>query len=643
MRTRQVMLRDSWWKGDAGPLVGLRAETGLPVALLPGTGGRYELFDPSSGQRLRVTAAVAATLDPVAHMFYRTFAQDALTGRQIAAFALRGCRRDMTAVILTGLAAGALSLLTPTVTQQIFDEAIPGAQRSLLLQMGLGLLVAAIASGLFQITRELAILRLSSRIDGALQSAVMDRLIELSPTFFRAYSAGDLGMRALGINAIRELLARVALSTILTSAASLVSFGLLFYYDRRLAVLATGLTLLLAVVTGVVVVVQMRYQRRIAAMSGQLAGTVFGLFNGIAKLHATGAEDRAFAHWAQSFASARRVAFQDGLVSGGMATFNAAFPVLATATIFGMLAFTTEDRPSIGTFLAFNAAFGQFVSGALGLIGAATSVLQVVPLFERALPILHAIPEVDELKADPGELTGAIDLDHVSFRYGANGPLVFQDVSLHIRPGEMVAIVGPSGSGKSTLLRLLLGFDAPEAGTILYDGRDLRALDVRAIRRQIGTVLQNGMLTSGDIYANIVGASPLSLEDAWEAARLAGLDEDIRKMPMGMHTLVSESGATLSGGQRQRLTIARALVRRPRMVFFDEATSALDNRTQEIVSKSLESLAATRIIIAHRLSTIVNADRIVVLSGGRIVESGTYRELMRRRGLFADLARRQLA
>jgi ABC-type bacteriocin/lantibiotic exporter with double-glycine peptidase domain len=279
----------------------------------------------------------------------------------------------------------------------------------------------------------------------------------------------------------------------------------------------------------------------------------------------------------------------------------------------------------------------------LGLTQAFSVLYQVLPAYERARPILTTLPEVDPSKTDPGELSGAIEVDHVSFRYQPGGPLVLDDVSLHCRPGEFIALVGPSGSGKSTLLRLLLGFDTPEAGAILYDGRDLATLDIRAVRRQIGSVLQNGRLMSGDIFTNIVGSSTLTLDDAWEAARMAGLEEDIKLMPMGMNSYISEGGGTLSGGQRQRLMIARAIVTRPRILFFDEATSALDNRTQEIVSQSLQNLAATRVVIAHRLSTIVNADRIYVLQHGRVVETGTYRELMQRRGVFAQLARRQIA
>jgi ABC-type bacteriocin/lantibiotic exporter with double-glycine peptidase domain len=269
--------------------------------------------------------------------------------------------------------------------------------------------------------------------------------------------------------------------------------------------------------------------------------------------------------------------------------------------------------------------------------------LAVIPLYEQAKPILTSLPEVDTAKADPGVLAGDIELEHLVFRYQADGPPVLRDVTIRIRAGEFVAFVGPSGSGKSTLLRLLLGFEVPEAGAVYYDGQELAGLDIQSVRRQIGVVLQNGRLMSGDIFTNITGSSPATLDDAWEAARMAGFDEDIKSMPMGMHTVVSEGGGTLSGGQRQRLMIARAIVQRPRILFFDEATSALDNRTQSIVSTSLDRLQATRIVVAHRLSTIVHADRIYVVEAGRVVQSGTYEQLISQDGLFAELAARQLA
>jgi ATP-binding cassette subfamily C protein len=279
-------------------------------------------------------------------------------------------------------------------------------------------------------------------------------------------------------------------------------------------------------------------------------------------------------------------------------------PTLASLVIFAVVAYGPSSDLKTGPFLAFNLAFTQFLVAMLTLGAVSVSVLSIIPTFQQIRPILDAEPEVDERKSPPGELSGNIEVSHVSFRYSEDTPLVLNDISLHIRPGDFVALVGASGSGKSTLLRLLLGFDIPESGEVFYDGQALSGLDLRAIRQQIGVVLQNARIMSGDIYTNIVSSSShLTLDDAWNAAAMAGFDGDIREMPMGMQTIISEGGGNLSGGQRQRLLIARALANKPRILFFDEATSALDNQTQEIVSCSLENLRVTRVVIAHRLST----------------------------------------
>jgi ATP-binding cassette subfamily C protein len=296
-----------------------------------------------------------------------------------------------------------------------------------------------------------------------------------------------------------------------------------------------------------------------------------------------------------------------------------------------------------GDFIAFNAAFGLFLTAMQALGDASLSLLRVVPIYERLMPVLETKPEVDRSKAPPGKLTGAIELSHVHFRYDPDGPFIVKDVSLKIKAGEFVAFVGSSGCGKSTLMRLMLGFEQSSSGSIYYDGQDLPSLDVRLVRQQMGVVMQQSRVMPTEIFRNIVGVASRTIEDAWEAAEKAGFAEDIRNMPMGMHTYVSEGGGTLSGGQRQRLMISRAIVNKPKIIFLDEATSALDNRTQAIVTESMDRMSATRIVIAHRLSTIIKADRICYLHGGQIVESGTYQELMDKNGPFAELARRQMA
>jgi NHLM bacteriocin system ABC transporter ATP-binding protein len=557
-------------------------------------------------------------------------------------FGIRATRGDLLVVLLMGIAIGLLGAIVPLATSLIVDTIIPAADRSQLLQIGLTLLGSAVATLLFQVTQSIAFLRVEGKMDASLQAAVWDRLLSLPVAFFRDYTAGDLGNRAMSVSGIRLTLSGPTITSILAGLFSIFSFALLFYFDRDLAWLATGLVLLAALITVAAGTLQVRYQRQLVEIQGRISGIVLQLITGIAKFRIAGAEERAFVYWASHFSEQKRTAYQARAVANGLAVFDAAYPTVALMAIFAALSLSAGAGLSTGAFVGFNVAFSQFLAAALQVSFALVSALGVVPLYERARPIFQTLPESDVSRPSPGELSGEIEISQVSFHYKANGPLILNEVSLHIHPGEFIALVGPSGSGKSTLFRLLLGFETPEAGAVYYDGQDLTTVDVQEVRRQMGVVLQNGRLLTGTILENIIGSSLLTIEEAGEAARMSGLDEDIKAMPMGLHTLVSEGGGTLSGGQRQRLLIARAVATRPRILFFDEATSALDNRTQSIVSESLKRLQATRIVIAHRLSTIINADRIFVMDGGRLVQVGTYQELMGQPGLFAELARRQL-
>jgi ATP-binding cassette subfamily C protein len=423
---------------------------------------------------------------------------------------------------------------------------------------------------------------------------------------------------------------------------SLVTFVLLFYYDVRLALIGTGLFLVVVAATVITAFIQLPIERKQYQVRGKVAGIVLQILTGISRLRVAGAENRALAYWAGHYSRQVRLAYRSQMVSNNLETFLSSIPVLSMMALFVAVALFPSGNLSLGAFLAFSAAFAQVMGAATSVGSTVTSILNVVPLYERSKPILEALPESFAAKGDPGLLSGRIEISHVSFRYHDDGPLVLDDVSMEIRPGEFVAFVGPSGAGKSTILRLLLGFELAEKGSIYFDDGDFAQLDRQAVRRQIGVVFQNSRLVAGDIFRNIIGSAPLTLDDAWEAARLSGLDEDIKKMPMGMHTVISEGESTLSGGQRQRLLIARAIVTRPKMLFFDEATSALDNVTQAKVANSLDSFKATRVVIAHRLSTIMNADRIYVVQSGKMVQQGKFEELLNAPGLFADLAKRQL-
>ncbi|HTG33396.1 MAG TPA: NHLP bacteriocin export ABC transporter permease/ATPase subunit [Thermoanaerobaculia bacterium] len=648
VRSRRVILRDDWWRRDNGPLVGFLSldseqKNKRPVALLPVSSRAYEMVDPESGARVRVDATVAESLSGDAHMFYPPLPERPLTKGDLLRATFAGRRDDILTILFMGAAGGLLGMLVPILTGQLFGNVIPGADRSQLVQITLALVVAALSGSIFQLTRSIAVLRLGGKADGRMQAAVWDRLLSLPVTFFRRYTVGDLANRSLGVNAIREMLTGNVLTLLLGAVFSVFSFALLFYYSWRLALIATALVLLLSGVTAGLVYLQIRHQRALLDLQGKIASLLFGLINGIAKLRVAGAEARAYARWAERFAEQRRRTLAAQRAANIQAAYNAVYGVLTSLVIFAVVGYASTETMPIGEFLAFSAAFGQFLAAALSLVSAFSSVLTMVPLYERLSPILETVPEVDQSKAEPGDLAGEIEFSHVSFRYQGDGPLILDDVSFRAGPGEFIALVGPSGAGKSTCLRLILGFEKPTSGSIYFDGQDLAGLAVQSVRRQIGVVLQTGRPMAGSIFSNITGSSNLGIDDAWEAARAAGLEEDIKAMPMGMHTVISEGAETFSGGQKQRILIARAIVNRPRIILFDEATSALDNRTQEIVSRSLERLKATRIVIAHRLSTIQNADRIYVVDGGRVVEEGSYQDLLQRGGAFARLAERQIA
>jgi ATP-binding cassette subfamily C protein len=641
IRVRRVALRGDWWRADNGPLLGYLEEGERPIALLPASPSRYTLYN-TAGTQTPVTAEVAASLMPFAYSFYRPFPDRPVRGRDVLRFGLYGLRRDLTTLLLMGVAIGILGVLPPLVLRALFDSIIPGAERGVLAQLAGILVASAVGVALFQITRSVAVLRIESRLDASLQAAMWDRLLKLSAPFFRAYTAGDLNARVMGISTIRQAISGSIVLSVLSGVFSVFNFILLFFISDRLAMLAAGLVVAAVFATLGAGIMQTRHQRALVHLQGTLSGLVLQIITGIAKLRIAGAEARVFAFWAKDFGEQRSRGFRARRIANDLTVFNAAYPVLTFLVLFAIVGYGNITL-SDGAFVAFLAAFNQFLYAGLQLSGAFITALRLVPVYERARPILQAVPEVNESKADPGNLSGDIEVSHVTFRYRERGPVVLQDVSLHVRRGEFVAIVGPSGSGKSSLLRLLVGFEQPETGSIFYDGRNLNGLDIRLVRRQLGVALQNSQLMAGDILTNIVGQANLTIDDAWEAARMAGFDEDIRKMPMGMHTFISAGSGTLSGGQRQRLLIARAIARRPRILLFDEATSSLDNETQAVVSRSLEALDATRMVVAHRLSTILHADRIVVMEKGRIVQQGTFSQLMGQPDdLFAELARRQL-
>ena len=646
IRHRRVALRGEWWKRDVGPILCFRGEHEAPVAVLPGKGGGYQMFDPAVGERVAVDASVRGELQPFGYVFYRSLPDHPLGLKDLVAFGFEGLSWSFSSIALLAAVSGILGLVVPIATGFVFSEVIPSASRGQLLQLFIGLVVAVSAAAAFELTRGFTVLRIEAKGGTSIQAAVFDRLLKLPAGFFRRFTTGDLVTRIVGISQAQSLLSTTAVTAILGGMTASFNLLLLFKYHWRLAAVSVvwvGLAMLYVAFCGWFAV---RVQGRVQDIGGRLQGFVLQLVNGIAKIRLAGAEDRALSQWGVRYAEKVKLERQAATVQAGVTLFNDILPLGTSLVLFSAVGvLVTHGQPLIDTadFIAFNAALGMFMAAAISTGNTLINLVQVVPLMTRAVPILVEEPEVARDQQDPGELTGRIEGRHLNFRYVKDGPLILDDVTFDVARGEFVAFVGPSGSGKSTTLRLLLGFEQPESGGVYYDGQDLASVDVGAVRRQMGVVLQSSSLMAGDIFTNIIGSAPLTVDDAWAAAEMAGFADDIRAFPMGLHTVVNEGGGTLSGGQRQRLLIARALATRPRVILFDEATSALDNRTQKIVSQSLDGMHATRVVIAHRLSTIQRADRIYVMVKGRIVEQGSYDELMGLGGVFSRLAARQIA
>lgn len=642
LRTRVVRLEGRWWRDDVGPLVGHRALSGAPVALLWRRGG-YVAVHPSTGRETPVEKANAEEFEPRAVMFYRPLPERRLSPLRLMRFCMGGTRGDLTGLMLSGLVTVVLGALVPLATGRVLGEYVPKAQTDLIVQVCLAVILSSVVAAAFMLLQNLTLLRLEGRVEATLQPAVWDRLLRLPTRFFTERSTGELASAAMGISAIRRMLAGVGPTVTQSLTVGAVNLALLLWFSVPMALAAMGMLVVIAGVFLGLGLWQVRWQRRLVVLSNKLNNQAFQTLRGLPKLRVAAAENYAYAAWASQFARSRELQQKAGRIKNLTAVLGAVYLPLCTLGMFMLLAGPAHGSMTAAEFLTFNTSVTMVLTSVTQLTGSFVSAVAALPLFEQIRPVLDATPEVRAASTRPGPLTGAIEARRVSFRYSDDGPLVLDDVSFEARPGEFVAVVGPSGCGKSTLLRLLIGFDRPQSGSVLYDGQDLAALDQSAVRRQCGVVLQHAQPFTGSIMDVICGSEPYTPEEAMAAAEMAGLAEDIRRMPMGLHTIVSGSGA-VSGGQRQRLMIAQALIRRPRILFFDEATSALDNETQRTVIESTKALRATRIVIAHRLSTVLDADRVVVMEAGKVVQQGAPAELLAdTQGRLHELVRRQLA
>ena len=645
VRARRVRFKaeGDWWHGDSNALLAFRAEDGRPVALLPGMFGRYREFDPVTKCRARITADRAAALGEEAWMFYRPLPPGDAKPADLLGTALHGTGPDLARLVIAGLPGGLVKLVPALALGFVAHEVTAGGSAGALYAVAATVAGFGLLGALLHLLQRTAMVRLEGRSASRVEAAFWDRLMRLPPSVLHGRPAGDLAMSGMTFQSLRDGVQGVVADSLLSVIFLLPVFAVIFFYDTGLGAVALGFGLASLLITVALGLRQMSPHGRMIDATRRVTGRLFQIVGGITKLRVENAEGSAFATWARDYREQKRAELDLAALEGHSRAFGAALPFLAGGVLLFAVAAGDRTLP-VGDFLVVYTVFIAFQSAVARLGESFGAIAAVVPAFDQVRPLLSTVPET-ELGGEPVDyLGGEILFDRVSFRYDPDGPLILDDVTIRARPGEFVAIAGESGAGKSTLFRLALGIDRPTAGAVYYDGRDLRHLNLKQVRRQIGAVPQSVRLHPLDLWDNLVSHHDgVTNKDVWAAVRIADVEDQIKGMPMGLMTMVGTTGAVLSGGESQRVTIARSVIGRPRIMLFDEATNWLDNESQSKVMRNLAALTSTRLVIAHRLSTLEQADRIYVLQAGKVVQSGTFGELVEADGVFRDLVKRQIA
>ena len=624
---RDIKLTDHWWNRCTGKIIGFldMDHSSVPVLLVPGFTD-YTFTDPTTGKTMTASKS-SGLLKPEALTLCYPLSGDKLTVKTMMHYAAdRLCRYDAFYSFLACVGVILLTMFTPYVCKLIFSEVIPSGDAAQIMPIATLLVSAGIGLTMVQAARNLVVVRIKDKVEYALQTAMMSRLLLLPASFAKQFTPGDLSNRLLSVSRVSSELTAAFLSTFLTFLFSCIMLVQFFIYGGPL--LYTGLLVISLQLAFIMLVFYYtrRVQLNVNAGGSHLVGTLFALFSGIQKIKTSGAEFRAFHQWAKAYAPTEMYGSYQPLASfyvNSIAYCMKLLPMIVTmwaAWYYGL---------SLSDYIAYCAVLTFVCQAVQQFQNIMKDVAHLLPELQLCRPIMAAKPEIKEDKNVVKRISGRVDIRGLKFRYAPDMPMLFDGLNLSINSGDYVALVGASGCGKSTLMRLMLGLEHPLAGSIFYDQYDLNDINLRSLRQScIGICMQDGRLIEGTIRDNIIFNDPLLTDDdAWEAARLAALDKDIQQMPLGMDMPISVDGKGVSGGQRQRILIARALVRKPKVIFLDEATSALDNISQHIVTESLAKLKCTRIVIAHRLSTIQQCNRIIMLRDGRVAADGTYEEI----------------
>ena len=637
---RNVKLTSGWYKDAYGPMLGFIKETGIPVALIPGNISGYRFTDPETGRSMKLNSTTEKLIDEEAICFYRPLPQKKLTIKDLLIYMKRCITfSDIVMIVAATASVSLVGLLMPRLTALLTGAVLHSGRYDALISIAICMLCVSFSSQLLSSVSSFINTRLNTKTSLGVQASMMMRIMSLPANFFRRYSAGELRSRSQSVNQLCALLLGIVLSSGLSSVTSLMYITQIFSFTPVLVVPSLIIILVTVIFSTISTLVQIRINKQIMEHEAKESGMTYAMITGVQKIKLAGAEKRVFAKWLNLYSAGAELVYNPPVFIKINSVISLGISLISNIILYSL---AVKSGISQSSYFAFTTAYGMLSGAFMTLSGMALSAARIKPILEMAEPFLNTEPETSDNKEIVTSISGGVELDHISFRYAEDLPLVIDDLSLKVKPGEYVAIVGKTGCGKSTLMRILLGFEKPEKGSVRFDGKDINSLDLPSLRKRIGTVMQDAGLFQGEIYSTIVITAPeLTLADAWEAAEKAGIAADIREMPMGMNTVIGEGQGGISGGQRQRLMIARAIAPKPKLLMFDEATSALDNKTQKQVSEALDSMGCTRIVIAHRLSTIKHCDRIIVIDGGHIIEDGTYDDLIAANGYFAELVERQ--
>lgn len=652
MQMRFVTLTKGWYKKDSGVLIGYYGEKKNLAAIIPTAPDKYKIVTKNFPEGVAVDEEIAKQIDKAAFVCYAGLPARKLKIIDLINFIFRQSKKeDFYTIIFASLFAGIVPLATPIITEIIFRDILPILDRKDLVTVTQIMMVTSFTLAAMSTIRSATLIRISTRLDMSIEAALWSRLLTLPEKFFRKFQSGELADRMRGIKSIKNFIDGNFIPAIFDTIFSFWTLFLMCYYSLPLTAAAIFIWLIWFIVTALIYRRVIFLNKKIIDSGNKESGLIQQIFSGLAKFRLRGAEEQAYNLWSKVFGETWQWNLKLRRQNNYTAIISSVQPFILTMVLYYFAIYETQPTISNGKiiqvgmgyaqFLAFTAAYSAFNSTLNSLIPSANQFFKIRPYIENLRPLLDEEPEITSEKIDAEVLTGKIKVSDLTFSYGEKLPDVLKNVSFEVAAGENIAIVGKSGCGKSTLVRLLLGFEKPKKGAIYFDGQDLSLLNLSSIRSQMGVVLQNGQLMTGDIFTNIIGTANLTQKDAWRAAESAGIADDIKKMPMGMQTIIGEGSSNISGGQRQRILIARALAAKPAILIFDEATSALDNKSQAIVTKSIENLNVTRIIIAHRLSTIKSCDRIIVMDDGKIVEVGSFDELKNSDGIFSTLVKRQ--